>query len=168
MILAATGHRPHKLGGYGVDVRLRLHRLAVMTIDTHRPDAVISGFAQGWDLAMAAAALAVDVPLIAAIPFKGQETMWPDEAQEVYHRLLAKAAHVEVVCEGGYAPWKMQRRNEWMVDACTDLAALWDGSDGGTANCVEYAKRKGADGPRIIDVWNDWLRLTYGPEATHG
>lgn len=162
MILAATGHRPPKLGGYGVDVRLRLHRLATNTITRLRPDAVISGFAQGWDLAMAAAAIAVDVPLIAAIPFKGQELMWPDDSREVYHRLLAKAAVVEYVCAPGYAAWKMQRRNEWMVDLGTHLAVLWDGTDGGTANCVEYAKRRDIE---IVDLWNDWLRLVYGAEA---
>jgi uncharacterized phage-like protein YoqJ len=35
----------------------------------------------------------------------------------------------------------MQVRNEWMVDHCNDLLAVWDGSDGGTGNCVRYAQR---------------------------
>lgn len=43
-------------------------------------------------------------------------------------------------CPGGYAPAKMQIRNEYMVENCDLLIAVWDKSDGGTANCVKYAK----------------------------
>ena len=35
---------------------------------------------------------------------------------------------------------KMQTRNEWMVNHCDKLIAVWNGSDGGTGNCVNYAK----------------------------
>jgi uncharacterized phage-like protein YoqJ len=34
----------------------------------------------------------------------------------------------------------LQKRNEWMVDHCDLLIAVWDGSEGGTANCVRYAR----------------------------
>ncbi len=36
-----------------------------------------------------------------------------------------------------------QRRNEFMVDASDALAAFFDGSPGGTANCVRYARSVG-------------------------
>ncbi|MFZ2410072.1 MAG: hypothetical protein WAW23_00725, partial [Candidatus Methanoperedens sp.] len=36
-----------------------------------------------------------------------------------------------------------QRRNEFMVDAADVLAAFFDGSPGGTANCVRYARSVG-------------------------
>lgn len=38
-----------------------------------------------------------------------------------------------------YKPWLMQKRNEYMVDRCDKITALWDGSSGGTGNCVKYA-----------------------------
>lgn len=52
------------------------------------------------------------------------------------------AAEVVVVSDGEYAVWKMQTRNEAMVDAADELWALWDGSSGGTKNCIDYAKGK--------------------------
>ena len=52
-----------------------------------------------------------------------------------------------IVSPGEYAAFKMQVRNEWMVDQlnpATDLLlAAWDGSPGGTGNCVKYATGKG-------------------------
>jgi len=36
-----------------------------------------------------------------------------------------------------------QLRNEFMVDAADVLAAFFDGSPGGTANCVRYASKIG-------------------------
>ena len=35
----------------------------------------------------------------------------------------------------------MQKRNEYMVDKCDILLAVWDGSAGGTNNCVKYARK---------------------------
>jgi uncharacterized phage-like protein YoqJ len=43
----------------------------------------------------------------------------------------------------------MQIRNEWMVDRCDKLIAVWDGSKGGTGNCVDYAKSVNKDIFRI-------------------
>ncbi len=34
----------------------------------------------------------------------------------------------------------MDKRNKWMVDNCDLLIAVWNGTSGGTANCVNYAK----------------------------
>lgn len=82
------------------------------------------------------------IPYVAAIPFVGQESKWPEMAQKRWRFLLGKAAEVEVVCKGGYAPEKMQKRNEWMVDHGDVLLAVWDGTAGGTANCVRYAEKR--------------------------
>ena len=41
-----------------------------------------------------------------------------------------------------YHPAKMQKRNEFMVDNCDILIALWNGTSGGTKNCINYAKKK--------------------------
>jgi uncharacterized phage-like protein YoqJ len=47
----------------------------------------------------------------------------------------------------------MQRRNEWMVDRADKLVALWDGSWGGTFNCIEYARKKGVP---FDNLWARW------------
>lgn len=150
LIAAGTGHRPDKLGGYGAAADRRLTLFARSVLGVVRPSGVISGMALGWDMALAEAALDLGIPLLAALPFRGQEARWPEASQARYRGLLARTFRVEVVCEDGYSAWKMQARNEWMVDRCHVLLALWDGSSGGTANCVRYARR--VERPRL-DLW---------------
>lgn len=127
LVVAATGHRPPKLGGYGPIVHKRLVALAREYLREVRPDYAIQGMALGWDQAFGWACVKEGVPFTAAVPFAGQDSTWPDEARALYSDLLRDAAHVEYICSPGYAPWKMQKRNEWMVEHCGRLAALWDG-----------------------------------------
>ena len=93
------------------------------------------------------------IPFTAAVPFYGQESMWPESSQEEYNKLLKVAKDVVYICDKGYAPWKMQIRNEWMVDHCDTVLALWNGTDGGTANCIRYAQKKNKP---IINLWDHW------------
>lgn len=157
MIIALTGHRPHKLGGEyngeGPVSNWLLRQLSSYLRDT-KPEKVISGMAIGADMLWAEAAVNLQIPLIAAVPFVGQESKWPSVSQDRYKLLLAKAAEVVIVCEGGYASWKMQKRNEWMVDHSDVLLAVWDGSSGGTGNCVAYARSPAAKAGYIIDRIN--------------
>jgi len=149
-IIAATGHRPKKLGGYSKTIETRLFNLALEYLRKARPTMAISGMALGWDMAFADACEELGIPFIAAIPFIGQESVWPEQSQERYKRLLTKAHRVHVVSDGQYMPFKMALRNEWMVDSASKIAALWDGSAGGTANCVAYAIGKGKP---IDNLW---------------
>ena len=149
MIVAGTGHRPNKLGGYGHAARAKLVNVATAWLLEQKPDKVISGGALGWDQALAEAAIDLDIPLVMALPFEGFECKWPRESQEFLHSLM-NPAEVVFVCEPGYAPWKMQERNKWMVDNSDTVLALWNGTDGGTANCVKYATKVGKP---IINLW---------------
>lgn len=152
MIVAATGHRPDKLGGYDDMTRRALGALAVEWLHYNRPAKVISGMALGWDQAVAAACVVLEIPFIAAVPFEGQERKWPPLAQRRYRRLLEQAAEVVVVCEL-YGPKTMQIRNEWMVDRADLMLALWNGTFGGTHNCLEYARKKGVE---FKNLWSRW------------
>lgn len=154
--LAVTGHRPNKLGGYTTQAHMHLVRFAVLVLRELQPNLVITGMAQGWDQAIAHAAAHLHIPFQAAVPCDGQEKMWPVVSQEYYQRLLVKAAQVTVVRPGPYAPEKMQVRNEWMVNHATDLCALWNGTSGGTANCVKYANYKALP---VLNKWQDWSRF---------
>ena len=155
MIVSGTGHRPNKLGGYSTEAFKNLCNLADFIVKELKPDMVISGMALGWDQALAMAAILNNIPFTAAIPFQGQQNAWPDRSRMIYCNLLEKASKQVVVCDGGYAAWKMQRRNEWMVDNADKVIALWDGSDGGTANCVNYASKVGKE---VINYWNIYSR----------
>lgn len=157
MILAATGHRPQKLGGYSEAVYQRLVDLATMVLTKHQPIQVISGMALGWDQAWCEAAIRLNIPVVAAVPFAGQESKWPAASQTRYHHLISQCAEVVVVCEGGYSPAAMQKRNLWMVDRCDKVIALWDGTTGGTHNCVMYARKVERE---ILNYWSSWVKYS--------
>lgn len=147
-VVAGTGHRPDKLwiGDYSGFNPLNPLRAWIKSrtrglLTQLKPIHVISGMAPGFDQDLAEVSIDMGIPFVAAIPFAGQERMWPPDAQRHYKKLLKLAYEVVTVCEGDYERWKMQARNEWMVDHCSDLIAAFDGSQGGTANTVNYANK---------------------------
>lgn len=144
-VWCATGHRPNKLGGYDDDAFRRLVRVASVVLSEASSDLqIISGMALGWDQAWLTAALDLGIPSHAAVPFAGQESAWPGQSQAAYRSLLSRCASVTVVSDGAYSAAKMQIRNEWMVDRSSCVIALWDGTNGGTANCIRYAQKRGS------------------------
>lgn len=141
MKVAFTGHRPSKIGGFKLPNPT--YNYICQQIEKNllqlKPEKVISGMALGIDQWAANIAIKLGIPFIAAVPFEGQEKAWPSESQKTFFKLLDKAAEVIIVSEGGYAAYKMQIRNEWMVTHCDKLIAVWDQTPGGTGNCVKYA-----------------------------
>lgn len=149
--LSFTGHRPDKLFGYDLthpdynNLRLKMRQVILDVNATH----IISGMALGVDTLAAELALEMKIPLIAAIPFEGQDKIWPQKSKDHYQLLLSQASEKVIVSPGGYSAYKMQVRNQWMVDQCDILCAVFDGSNGGTANCVRYAEEKNKQIVRI-------------------
>jgi len=141
MIVCFTGHRPQKIGGFDIPnptynhicSEIRKHLINI------RPEKAISGMAIGVDQWCSEICNELNIPWIAAVPFKGQENIWTKKSQDKYNQLLNQAVEVVIVCEGGYEPWKMQKRNEWMVDHSDAIVGVWNGSPGGTSNCMRYA-----------------------------
>ncbi len=157
MILAVTGHRPDKIGGYNAAAELKLIDFAKRCLldlqNDHNIERVITGMAQGWDQAIAQAAIDYQIPFTAAIPCAGQSRLWPKLAQLKYESLIAKADAVKMVNVGEYSAAKMEARNQWLVDQSTHLLALWNRSSGGTGNTVDYANMRMRE---VINVWDKW------------
>lgn len=153
MLFAATGHRPHGIGHpYSHD---RLTEFAKCHLHSLPTTAVVSGMAQGWDLAVAEAAVALELPLIAAVPFPGQEDRWHDlEDRARYHRLLVAATEVFVMSQKPHSV-AYRDRDYWMVDRAAAVLALFSGAKSGTSMTVEYAESR--DRP-ILNLWPAWLR----------
>jgi uncharacterized phage-like protein YoqJ len=151
-IIAATGHRPGKLGGYHARIQRLLIDAAGRELQVLTPRTVIVGMAQGWDQAVALAALELHLPVHAFVPCQGQESVWPVRAQMQYHEILRKAWRVEVLAQE-YGPSVMKARNCAMIDACDAVLALWNGTEGGTAHCIRYAQSVGRP---IINAWERW------------
>lgn len=144
MIISLTGHRPNKLGNdYDLTSPLTLKIKAKLQeiINKHKPERIITGMALGMDTLWALLAIENNIPFTAAIPCLNQESRWPERSKRLYndiinHRLCTK----KYISSDKYDNECMQRRNIWMVDNSDILVAVWDGSSGGTGNCVEYAK----------------------------
>jgi uncharacterized phage-like protein YoqJ len=103
--------------------------------------AIIAGGAQGIDQFWMRVGLELDIPVIAALPFKGFDNKWPLSSRLLLDIILDACSEVIYVAEEPDIS-AFQTRNEWIVDHCNLLVAYWDGSDGGTANCVKYADKK--------------------------
>ncbi|WIC41464.1 hypothetical protein MA9V1_200 [Chryseobacterium phage MA9V-1] len=175
-VICGTGHRPDKLGGY--DNQAAHDCLVHLLIDALReiePELVIVGMAQGFDQALAEAAYELDIPFIAALPYKGQELRWPQKAQRHYNYLLSLAKAITIVNEGDYKPWFMQTRNKFMVDNSQAVLTIWDGTSGGTCNTIEYASgmhknndfvyTKQNEKP-IINIYDKW-KTKYNSKTGH-
>lgn len=144
MKVAFTGHRPQKLGGFDDNtnqfeyVVKQIHQ-TILQLEKIEPVHIISGMALGVDQWAAEYAAFRKIPFSAYVPCEGQDSRWPQASRDRYNQLLALASEVKLVTKGPYSPWKMQERNKAMVDDCDVLIAVWDGTSGGTKNCVDYA-----------------------------
>ncbi len=141
-IIAVTGHRPDKLGGYTAYDNHKAIRRHMKNFLEQAPEGelvLVSGGALGIDQFWIQVGLYLDLPVVAALPFVGYNEKWPREARRKYEKLLDRCDEVRYICEPGYAAWKLQTRNEWMVDHSTSLVAYWNGTPSGTQNCIDYA-----------------------------
>lgn len=147
MIVAFTGHRPDKLGGYKLPNPTYIHvcQKIEQQLKKISPDKVISGMALGVDSWAAYISYKLNIPFLAAVPFENQDSKWPEQSRKIYKKLLSLASEIVIVSPGKYSAEKLQIRNEFMVDHCDKLIAVWDGTSGGTANCINYAKKVGKE-----------------------
>ncbi len=155
MKIAITGHRPNKLDNdYDLKSpligRIKEQIIKIITSEyTHSGDAqhnsltLITGMALGIDTLFALIAIELDIPFIAAIPCINQSALWSDKSKTIWKYLTGHNLCTVEYPNGHIfytGPQLMQLRNQWMVDNCDILIAVWDNSPGGTANCIRYAK----------------------------
>ncbi|MWV44869.1 DUF1273 family protein [Paenibacillus sp. HJL G12] len=163
-----TGHRPNKLGNcYSLSdvqskyIHSKLEPVLIDLIEDEGIERFISGGAIGfdqiafWTVRRLKKTYYPNIKNIVAVPFKNQASKWNDrETQIWYKKMLDMADEVVYVDEladykvdgvivGEYHVAKMQKRNEYMVDQSLTIVAAWDGTKGGTGNCVRYARQSG-------------------------
>lgn len=156
MKICVTGHRPNKMYGYDInDARwIALKEKFKTLLVENNCDEAITGMALGVDTVFALAVLELkdegyNIKLHCAIPCNNHSCNWIKESVDLYNDILSKADTVKLVSNKEYSPWLMQVRNEYMVDLADKVIAVWDGTKGGTANCVHYARKSGKDVIRI-------------------
>lgn len=163
LIIALTGHRGDKLGGWDNNSKLnqlilqRLQRYLekVASENPSREIVAVSGMALGadtlWALAIInARAKYPNIKLHAAVPFHGQEKRWRPEQQGLYTDILMKSNSVCYVTDrkgSDMEKWEISKamhlRNEYMCNIAETLIAVYDGvsKSGGTYECLKYAKQ---------------------------
>lgn len=152
MTIAVTGHRPNKLFGYDLNDERYIALKNIMKgylIGANCSEAY-TGMALGIDQIFATAVLQLrndgwPIKLHCAIPCRDHSSRWPAESQEFYNKILSKADEVVMVSNEPYSPWLMQKRNEYMVDRADKILAVWNGTAGGTKNCIDYAREMGKE-----------------------
>lgn len=157
VIVAMTGHRPDKLFEYNMkDPRYDILRDELnQKLDELGATTLITGMALGFDQLAAEVALDRGMRVVAAVPCENQDAKWIASSKREYKNLLDKVDDCVLVSDGTFMENRdrgndcMQERNKWMVDHADSVIACWDGSRGGTGNCVNYAKSKGVAIERI-------------------
>lgn len=171
MVICATGHRSDKLGcGKGDDwsskspklqpVRQKIEAklrniLDFQILAGEKKFELISGMALGVDqlffsvgnqLRKEYAEQGITIVLTAAVPCIEQDGIWKDDCKISYAAMLKAADKKVRISNKKYEQDKgcMQRRNKFMVDNADMVLAYHDGSEGGTKNCIDYAKSVGA------------------------
>lgn len=157
-IVCGTGHRPDKLGGYDEEVFWNIVRLCRFAIPKVGATHVISGGALGFDQALAMAARDLKVPYSLFLPFEGFDSKWPLMSRSRLAELVKTAFETRYICPPGYSAAKMMERNRAMVDEADYVLCLWNGTDGGTANCVHYAQTHNKPSGNL---WERWLKREF-------
>lgn len=109
MIIAFSGHRSDKIGGWILPnpIYISVCQQTEVLLKKINPDKCISGMALGYDQYSANVCIKLSIPFIAAVPFLGQEKMWPEKSKRIYYKLLEKAESIIIVSEGEYSAEKM-------------------------------------------------------------
>lgn len=141
MILGGTGHRRPKLVD-GTPLARWVQNEIIYALKRLKPELVISGMALDFDMWLAEGALALGIPYDAYVPCTSQSNGWPVEDHRRHLRLLTLARRIVMARNGPYVEGCMQKRNEMMVNDSGAMLACFDGSQGGTFNCVRYATLK--------------------------
>lgn len=145
MIIAFSGHRPSELNSYSIPnpTYLSICRKTKHILEQLKPEKAYVGMALGYDMWCANICRLMNIPFIAAIPMIGQEKLWNENDQKLYHKLLSFAAETVIVSEGSYSAAKMHIRNQYMVDRSDVVIGCWNGKEsGGTYACLSYARSK--------------------------
>lgn len=107
----------------------------------------ISGMALGTDMLCAKIILGLkskypDIKLECALPCINQTKKWSEASKKEYLSILNNADIKTYVTNTTYTPYCMQKRNRYMVDSADVVIAVYNGTNGGTKQTLEYAQSK--------------------------
>lgn len=145
-IVAITGHRPEKIKSEAF-----VRGIIRQVLEQRKVGCLIAGLASGVDLWAAEDAIKLGIPVVSARPWTHHQPRRDDK--RLYDYVLANSTNIVDIVVTHHSGKKSdplpfpgnyvyQRRNEWMVDNAHKVFAVWDGTEGGTKNCYDYALEK--------------------------
>lgn len=158
-VVCFTGHRPNKLKGYNAEdnkeLLWRIHSVCIDLIENRKVNTFINGLALGVDMWSAKIVIKLKekyphIKLISAIPCKNHPCKWQKQDKDMWQDICDKSDEVVLVTDEEYKPYLMQVRNEWMVNKSDYVIGVWNGTKGGTANCINFAEKQNKEIIRII------------------
>jgi hypothetical protein len=145
-LVLVAGHRPGALGGYdpnpvaeGVATRLRETLAAMVEVDG--PLTVVTGLRLGAEQLGAEAALALDLPLVAVLPYPEADKPWPAGARTRFAELVAAAAVSLTLERKAPAPKQLAgaalaRRDARQAKQVDSAVVVWDQADDAVGRLV--------------------------------
>lgn len=138
-LVLVAGHRPGELGGYDPNpvadgVRTRLQETLAAMVAVDGPLAVVSGLRLGAEQLGAEAALALDLPLVAVLPYPEADKPWPTAARARFAELV-DAAELAITLETRSPATKqlagaaLGRRDAWLARQVDAAVVVWDQED---------------------------------------
>jgi ribonuclease HI/uncharacterized phage-like protein YoqJ len=160
-LVAAFGHRPPELGGYGdnpVAAKVRDRLTEILTAKKKvEPDLwLLTGLLLGAEQLAAEAALEAGVPFVAVQPYPAPERQWPSSSQDRYAELIRHAG-AAVLLERTAPDSKQKfgaalaRRDAWLAKHADEALVVWDGQDPALGRLVRTLEDKLGDDVWIID-----------------
>lgn len=167
--IVVTGHRPKKLNNcYNIndkiyiDIARQMRRFILSKmkeLKNNEKIIMVSGMALGIDTIWALVALKLKkqypniVELECFVPCKDHSSNWFSETDKRRHADILKEADKVNIADYEYkkdGPKVMQIRNIAMINSLEEnsedcVLAVWDGTNGGTGNCVKSAEKKNID-----------------------
>ena len=148
-----TGHRPNKLiWRYNEELesckkfKIDMEKMLIRAIECNYCY-FISGMALGIDIIFAEIILKLqniykNIKLECAIPCLNQTELWKEKDKIRYNKILKMCDKITYVSNSDYYKGCMEKRNKYMVDNSDLIIAIWNGSNSGTKNTIDYAKQK--------------------------
>jgi hypothetical protein len=156
MNITGIAHPPERIRERGYLPSSELIYLAKMALKEYGATSLITSLAQGWEQALAKAAVELEIPFSVAIPYPGRDAEWKRDACVFYLDLLARAAEVFRVSDS-YSDTAVLEGHYWRVDQSNLVLALWDYDFyGDTFQAMDYALKSGK---QVTNLWKDWQHL---------
>jgi ribonuclease HI/uncharacterized phage-like protein YoqJ len=157
-LVAAFGHRPPELGGYGENpvaavVRDRLAEILAAKKELYPDLRLLTGLLLGAEQLAAEAARKAGVPYVAVQPYPAPESQWPESSRDRYADLI-RHADAAVLLERTVPDSKQKfgaalaRRDGWLAKHADEAIVVWDGNDPALGKLVRSLEDKLGD-----DVW---------------